>query len=425
MVTKAAMIALAAALILGATTRVSAAPEGAGLDAAQLVEVAVEVNPQVKAARAQWQAAVHSIKQNYAPADPIFDYQNIDSPTNGLNQASEHSIQISDAFQFPGKALLQADQARKAAQVARLVYEATIRDIRAQTEAAYYQALLDGALGEVQGTTVQNLRQVLNVTQVAYSANQVTQTDFISAEYDLAAARQQQEQLRTAEANDGTTINQLLYRRPDEPLKLDRKFELQPLTAPLDHLIDLAIALRQEILEAALTQTNSETALRLARLEYAPDYTLGFVFDNYLLSSAAPSPQRLQDWGFTIGINLPVFFWLKQNEDVKRAGYNLEAAREDLNSIKNQTAAIVTTLYRNALLAYQTALLYRDSLIPLAQQNFQVALIAYESGRIDFVTLASAIRRGYDSRAAYLQAANQYIAARVALEQAIGEPLEK
>ena len=35
------------------------------------------------------------------------------NPGNGLNQASEHSIQVSDAFQFPGKALLQADQARK------------------------------------------------------------------------------------------------------------------------------------------------------------------------------------------------------------------------------------------------------------------------------------------------------------------------
>ena len=135
--------------------------------------------------------------------------------------------------------MLQADQARKAAQVARLIYEAMIRDIRAQTETAYYQALLDGALGEVQGTTVENLRQVLNVTQVAYSANQVTQTDFISAEYDLAAARQQQEQLRTAEANDETTINQLLYRRPMNRSSSIAKFELQPLTAPLDQLIDL------------------------------------------------------------------------------------------------------------------------------------------------------------------------------------------
>jgi len=425
MVMKATKIALVAALLFAIVARTPALAAEPLLDAAQLVEVALEANPQVKSARARWDAAVHSIRQNYAPADPIFSYQNIDSPTNGFSEASLHSLQLSQALQFPGKALLQAAQARQAAEVARLTYEAMIRDIRAQTETAYYQAVLDGALTDLQGMTVDNLRQVLNVTQVAYSANQVTQTDFISAEYDFAVARQQQEQLRTAEANDETTIDQLLYRRPQEPLNLERKLDLKPITAPLDSLIDRAIALRQEILQAALAQANSETALRLARLEYAPDYTLGFVFDNYLLASAAPSPNRLQDYGFTISFNLPVFFWLKQNEDVKRANYNLDAARDDLNSIRNQTAAIVTTLYRNARLANETAALYRDSLIPLAQQNFQVALVAYQSGKIDFVTLASAIRRSSDSRVAYLQAENQFLATRIALEQASGGPLEK
>lgn len=142
-------------------------------------------------------------------------------------------------------------------------------------ETVYYQALLDGTLHDLQSTTIANLQQVLNVTQVAYSANQVTQTDFISAEYDLAVARQQQQQLHISAANDETTINQLLNRRLDEPLNLERKFDLRPLTMSLDLLIDRAVAVRQEILETALSQTNSEIGLQLARLEYAPDYTLG------------------------------------------------------------------------------------------------------------------------------------------------------
>jgi outer membrane protein TolC len=120
---------------------------------------------------------------------------------------------------------------------------------------------------------------------------------------------------------------------------------------------------------------------------------------------------------------MPVFFWLKQNEDVKRANFDLEAAHNDVNSIRSMTAASVTNLYRSQQLAYQTAALYRDSLIPLARQDFQVALTAYESGKIDFMMLASTLRRSYDSRVAYLQAANQFLANRVALEQALGEPL--
>jgi hypothetical protein len=39
--------------------------------------------------------------------------------------------------------------------------------------------------------------------------------------------------------------------------------------------------------------------------------------------------------------------------------------------------------------------------------------------------LSAALRRGYESRVIYLQSANQYVANRVALEQAIGEPLSQ
>ncbi|MGA2411734.1 MAG: TolC family protein, partial [Candidatus Binataceae bacterium] len=108
--------------------------------------------------------------------------------------------------------------------------------------------------------------------------------------------------------------------------------------------------------------------------------------------------------------------------DVKKAGYDLEAAHDDLGLIRSQTAATVTTLYRTAQFAYQSATLYRDSLIPLARQEVKVALVAYQSGKIDFTTLGTALTDSYSARTAYLQAANQFLAGKVALEQAIGEP---
>jgi len=413
-----------AALVLAAALMTSLAWADPILGPAQVVDIATEVNPQVRAARDRWYSAMHQIRQNYAPADPILGYANVDSATNGFDQASLHALSVTMPLQFPGKAMLQADKAKRSAEIARLTYEATLRDVRAQTETAYYQILLDGALADVQAETVRNLDQVLKVTQVAYSANQVTQTDFISAEFDLAAARQNERQLRTSELNDETTLNQLLLRRPGEMLDLDRRFQLKPIEMPLDKLTDLATLVRQEILETALAEGNSETGLALAKFEYAPDYTIGYTFVNYLLSSAAPSANgRMQDHGFLLSFNAPFFFWIKQAEDVKRAEFDLSAASEDLASIRSQTAAGVTTLYRTAELAYGTSMLYRDSLIPLANEDFQVALVAYQTRRIDFVALAGALRRGSDARVAYLQAANQFLATRVALEQAIGQPL--
>ncbi len=417
-----ALLAAAAVLLIAAAPSRGAA---AGLGTEQLVQIAVEANPAVKAARARWDSAQHQVLQNYAPADPQFTYVNEDSP-NILSHAAVHSHQLTESFQFPGKALLQADIAKRNATIARLTYEAAMRDLRAAVETAYYQVLLDNALIAVNAENIANLEQVLKVTQVAYSANQVTQTDFISSEFDLAQARQLQLRNLTAKANDETALNQLLYRAPGSPLDLDQTLRLEPLKVQVASLVETAARVRQEILQTALAERNSDTALTLAKLEYAPDYTVGYTFDYYLIPNFAPSAPNAsatQDHTLSIGFNLPVFFWIKQRENVKSAGYDLEAARADLSSIHSQTAAQVTQLYRSAQLAYETSQLYQGSLIPLARQDFSVALIAYQSSKVDFVTLSGALRRSYDARVNYLTAANQFLAGKVALEQAIGAPI--
>src|SRR5260221_5783935 len=84
----------------------------------QLVEIAIEVNPQVRATKEQWDAAQHQILQNYAPANPTFTYGNLDS-SKDFN-AAVHAHSFSESFQFPGKALLKADEAKRTAEITRL-----------------------------------------------------------------------------------------------------------------------------------------------------------------------------------------------------------------------------------------------------------------------------------------------------------------
>ncbi|HUY38632.1 MAG TPA: TolC family protein [Candidatus Binataceae bacterium] len=391
----------------------------------QLVQLAEQANPTVKAARERWYSAEHSIKQAYAPNDPIFTYSNVDSLKNPFGRASERSYNVTEAFQFPGKALLQTDQARRNARIARLAYEASIRDTRAAVETGYYQLVLDSALSSVNAENLDNLSRVVKVTQIAYTANQATQTDFISAEFDLAAARQQQAQYETSVLNDETTLNQLLSRAPGNPLAVERTLVLGPLNARVDVLVDLAWQVRQEILETALTERNSDTALNLAKMEYLPDFTVGYQFDQYLVPSFGPQAPATEFHSLIVGFNVPIFFWLHQKEDVERARHDLAASRDDLIALRTQTAAAVTSTFRTTQLAYQTALLYRDSLMGLSRQDFNVALIAYQSGKVDFNALSGALGRDYTARISYLQAANQFLAGKVALEQTIGTPLPK
>ena len=389
----------------------------------QLVEVAIEVNPQVRAAKEQWDAAQHQILQNYAPADPTFTYANLDS-SKDFN-AAVHAHSFSESFQFPGKALLQADEAKRTAEIARLTYEAAVRDLRAGVETAYYQVLLDEALIGINAENIANLKQVVHVTQIQYTANQATQADLIGAEFALAQAQLQQRQYQTNRANDRVGLNQLLYRRPASPLNLEPKIGLKRLELRLDKAVDTATHARQEILEAALTEKNSTTALKLAEMEYLPDYTVGYEFDYILQPGAQPLPTVTQGNTFSIGFNIPIFFWIHQREDVHSAQHSLQAARYSMNSVLSQTEATVTQLYQSAQFAYESAQQYSGSLIPLADKNFKVSLVAYQAGKVDFLTLSSALQSAYAARVTYLQNANQFLAGEVALEQAMGVPLPR
>jgi cobalt-zinc-cadmium efflux system outer membrane protein len=418
-------IALIIVLWIGASliTAVRPVRAEAGLNAGDLVELAIESNPQIHSMHAQWQAAQHQILQNYAPADPVFTYSNVDS-SKDFNAAT-HAHAFTENFQFPGKALFQAGQAKRTAIIARLAYEAALRDLRAAVETGYYQVLLDDALIDVNRENLENLHQVVKVTETAYSGGEAAQSDVITAEVNLAQAQLQQRQYQTNKLNDETTLNQLIYRDPGSPLDLDRTIRLDRVTLSLQTAVDLAYNAPQEILEAALSEKNQDTAVKLAKFEYVPDYTVGYEFDYFLQPGAQPLPNVTQAHTWSIGFNLPVFFWIHQREDVKSAEYSLEAARSNLRLIRSQTAATVTTIYRTMQFAYESAQLYRDSLIPLANQDFIVALTAYQARKIDFIALSVALQASYANRINLLQASNQFLAGEVSLEQAIGAPLEK
>ncbi|HVN92001.1 MAG TPA: TolC family protein [Candidatus Binataceae bacterium] len=402
---------------------VSRAAQAQVLSLDQTVAQVQTVNPQVRAARLRWESSLHQIKQNLTPVDPQFSYSDLDSWRGFLKDSGTHNLTVTQSLQFPGKGLLQARQAERTADIAHLIYLAALRDLIAQTRTAYYQIQLDVALEDLIRENVANLARVLDVTQIAYTANRATQGDFINAKFALEADREQERQQAVTIANDKTMLNMLLNRRPDEPLEVDRKFDLTPFENSLDRTVDHAVSNRQEILEAALAEKNDATAITLAQLEYAPDYTLGFGFDHWLISSFAPSPNHTETWNFSIAFNLPVFFWAK-NEDIAKARKDLDAAREDLESIRTQTAGQVTTTYRQILRSRETALLYRDTLIPLAHQAFEVMLVAYQGGKTDFTTLISTFRQQSDARSTYLQAVNQLLAQKVALEAAAGGSLQ-
>src|SRR5215469_17386325 len=97
----------------------------------QVIVLAQTRNPQVLAARYRWNSAEHQIIQNYTPADPQFSFTDFDSWRGFLYDSGNHNLTVMQNLQFPGKGILQGRQAKRSAEIARLIYMAAVRDIRA------------------------------------------------------------------------------------------------------------------------------------------------------------------------------------------------------------------------------------------------------------------------------------------------------
>jgi outer membrane protein TolC len=188
-----------------------------------------------------------------------------------------------------------------------------------------------------------------------------------------------------------------------------------------------ALAMRQEILEAVLTEKNNKTALKLAWMELLPNFNISYAQNRYAFDAASPAGSLAidsKDNTASVGFNIPIFFWFRQKEDIRSASNLLDAARQNRRNTELQTETSVVQLYHSTDLAYQTALLYKNFLVPLADKNFRVALVAYQSKHIDFTTLANILQNVYSARVTYLTSMNQFLAGQVALEQLMGGPLK-
>src|SRR5260370_2944409 len=95
--------AMTLALAIAAFDPASARADDTALTVSQLVEIAIEANPQVKSARYRWDSAVHSIKQTVAPNDPVFTYTNSDIVKSPIGAAPLRQFHFPESFQLPAQ----------------------------------------------------------------------------------------------------------------------------------------------------------------------------------------------------------------------------------------------------------------------------------------------------------------------------------
>jgi outer membrane protein TolC len=405
-------------LILGLAVPLRAQQANPGVETLDtLIQEALNKNPEVLSARQRWEAAKQEIPQARSLEDPQLSITQWSIPSNfNIGDPDETWYGIGQFFPFPGKRWLRGQISAKAADAAGQEYLAKVREVVASVKSVYYQLFLVHKTIDLHLEHQALLEEFIQIADQKYAVGQVSQQDSLKAHVELSKLHnsllvQEQEKVSLQ-----AEINALLNRPPRAPLGQPEEPTYQPFPLILEDLQQQALQDQPQLKAAALTIEKSEKAKTLARENYLPDFMVEI---QYWDIHAGPNR-----WMALGKINLPWIFRAKYDARIRQTAAEENQARADYMTIRNQTLFRLQDLFVKVKTSEQLVEVYRNGVLPQAEQSLEAARIGYQAGKVDFLNLIDSERTLLDLQLEYFGALVQFWQSVAHLERTVGQELK-
>lgn len=382
-----------------------------------LIDKALKQNPQIEVLKQKYEATKARIPQARTLENPSFEYK-YDKMTASMDAVMEgktapmRTFALSQEIPFPTKLLLKSQIAAKEAQMAYQDYKEKEREIIAQVKTLYAQLAF---IYKSQEITLENktlLEQLAKTASTRYSLGKANQQDALKAQLEIAKMDNELIMLDQKRQVVQAKINVLLSQDAGTELGWADIKEVKSADYNLKDLNQMAKNNRPELKAARLALERARKTYSLAKQEYLPDFMVKY--------EQMERDNRLTDWAGMVGVTLPLWFWQKENFNVRQMKSELKMVEAEYKEKENMVFLEVKEAFVMQEAAKKLALLYRTAYLPQAEQTVKTALNGYESGQIDFLNLLDTQRMLLEFKLEYYKALIDYEVALAELNKAVG-----
>jgi outer membrane protein TolC len=333
-----------------------------------------------------------------------------------------HKASVSQKFPFPGTLTLKGDIVTKEVEIARERHLITFRDLITNIKNTYYELLYTGHAIRITDENLKLLKHLETVAYVKYKTGQAGYSDVVKVQTRTSKLEDDLTTWREYKDTVVAELNKFLNLPPQFPLGSPAEVKLRDTQLSLEELIDLGLKSQQElrIIQIKIDKTN--LAIELAEKKFYPDFTLGFsYFEDEQGNLVGVGKEREP---FSMKPVSKTQFWFGKNDAyIREARLVYQSLIEELEAHKDKLKFSVKQTFFQLDTARRDVLLYKDSLLVLAQNNLDVAQTDYQSGKADFLDVLDAQRIWLDYNLLYqryIREQNQNLAS---LERVIGRHL--
>jgi cobalt-zinc-cadmium efflux system outer membrane protein len=300
---------------------------------------------------------------------------------------------------------------------------------------AYFRLYIIDQTIAVDRTNQDLMRDLIDVARSQSVVGRRGQEDVLRAQVELSNLESKIIDLQQQRATAVAQLNRVLNRAPQTAVHPVPLFDLRSVDATVEHLFNWAEEVDPDLSRLREQIKRDEEAVKLARLQWWPDFTLGFEWI-YMEGRAPfrppPNPQtgmpapvnRMSEsgsdnWAITFGLNIPI--WVERiRGGIEEARRRLLASEHQYASERNRIFFEIEDAFARVRAQRELAVLFRDTIIPQAQQAYEVSRASYTAGTTNFLFVIDNWQKWLTFTIQYHRALGELERSIADLEQAVG-----
>jgi outer membrane protein TolC len=386
-----------------------------------LIEKALKQNLQIEVAKYRYEASKARISQASSLDDPQFEYKydKINASMDAVMQgktAPMRTFGVSQEIPFPTKLILRAQIAVKESQMAYEEYKEKEREIISQVKSLYAGLAFIYSSIDITKENKAFLEQLARSLSTQYSLGKVRQEDALKAQLEIAKMENELIMLEQKRQVTQAKINVLLNQGPDIELARPELMGNRGYKFNLEDMYKSAKDNRPELKAFRFALERARKTYSLAKQGYLPDFMVKY--------ERMERDGELKDWAGMVGISLPIWFWQKQNFNVKEMRKELKAMEAEFKNKENMTLLEVKEAFSNVEALKKLSVLFRTTYVPQAEQLLKSSSVSYEAGQADFLNLLDSERMLLEFKLDYYKTLVEMEVSFSELERSVGVELE-
>lgn len=359
---------------------------------------------------------VEAMKARVSPSgtwdDPFIAIGKDEIPTDG-SMGAVTRIQLSQSVPFPGKSGLKSDIADYKAKSSESDRVALEREMNLYASQVFFKLYYNQRALELNEQLKKLVESSAESAKIRYQSGSSEHHEWLLSRIELNLLEVDRLKLMRENKSLTAVFNEL---RNGPAVK--KAEELKVAFSNEDFLLNQDFQNQPEMKSLDLSLAQSAAELKLARFSYLPD----FVFQGMMMK---PDPEMMDEkktWGFMVGINLPLYFWSKQNDLLAAAKLEKQSVEADKLRVENRLRSEEIDAREQLNTARDVVELYQKSVIPSTELAVSNARSGYASRRLPLNQFIETMKVSQTQKLEYIAAQIDVEFARLRLKNLISSP---